>query len=279
MADHVSASQLVMFQRCAEQWRRRFIEREFMPPALPVRIGQAVREAVLLCLHRRLDTGTGLPPEDLLDAAADIYMRRLSEGVYFAPEDLSSARAAMASGKDTVLALTSLFRRELAPALFPALVEGRALLDLGLAVPVSVSVDCLTVSGEARHFATASRRWNADRIHAAPDPALRREAVRRLTGNAPERLLVDVLVGARTPVIQSLETSRAPGDLMKVIRAFRLMLASVSAGIFPPAAPESPLCSPRWCCCFYTCPYVPAHRRVLPVGVHGAGATLSSVAP
>lgn len=279
MTDHLSASQLVMFQRCAEQWRRRFIEQDVLPPALPLLMGQVVRGALLLDLHRKLDSGSDLAPEELQDAAADLYARRLSEGVYFAPEDLSSARAAMAAGKDTVLALVDLFRSRLAPGIFPALADARIMLDFGLAMPVSVAVDCLTLNGELRHFATASRRWNASRVHASPDPALRCEAVRRLTGSAPERLLVDVLVGTATPAVQSLETSRTPGDLIRVVRAFRLMLASVSAGIFPPAAPESPLCSPRWCGYFYTCPHVPAARKMLPAGVRGAGARLLSVAP
>lgn len=273
MTDYLSASQLVMFQRCGEQWRRRFIDEDFVPPSLPVRTGHAVREAAMLCLRHRLETGTLLPLDAVQDAAADAYARILTEGVYFAPEDLPSARRALSEGRDSAVTLAALFRNSLAPDLDPVLVEHRVELSLGLALPVIVTIDCLTRNGEAHHLVTSSKRWSAERVLASPDSALLLHAVRQLTGVTPQRLPVDVLVGTRTPVLQTLESPSC--DLMVVLRAFRLMLAAVAAGIFPPAAPDSWICSPRWCGYFFSCPHVAAHRKVLPAGLRGAGVRMS----
>ena len=279
MIDHLSASQLVMFQRCAEQWRRRFLEEDFAPPAIPVLVGRTVREVALAALRRKLDADAFPTPEELADLAADAFNRRAADGVYVAPEELSSVRASLAEAKNAALALVALFRAELVPQLDPVLADERVALDLGLPMPVAVDLHCLNRNGEAHHIATASKRWNPDRAHASPDPALRREALRQRSGAAPASLICDVLVSSRTPALQRIETSRAPGDLLAVIRAFRFMLNAIDAGIFPPAPPESWICSPRWCPYFYSCSHVPARRKILPVGVHGAGARLLSVVP
>lgn len=276
MLDYLSASRLTLFQRCAEHWRRRYLEEERLPLTIPAHIGRAVRETVLLSLQHRRDTGLPMPPEQLRDAAIDAYARSLKNGVYVAPEDLSSARAALADGRDTVIALTGLFRRELSPLLRPADVDCRVQLDLGLPLPVLVTLDCITPEGDLHQTATASRRWSMERLHGSPDHALRREAA-RLHGSPPAaKLIVNVLVASKTPVLQVLEAPRSPEELTVVIRRFRLMLASVAAGIFPPAAPENWLCSPRWCGYFYSCPHVPDHRRTLPVTLHGAVAARAS---
>ena len=64
MTDYLSASQLVMFQRCAEQWRRRFLEEDFAPPAIPVLVGRTVREVALAALRRKLDATPSHPPKN-----------------------------------------------------------------------------------------------------------------------------------------------------------------------------------------------------------------------
>ena len=269
MTVSLSASQLTMFQRCAEQWRRRHLEEELLPPTLPVHTGRAVREAVHLALRRRMETGLPMPPEDVADAAATAYARSLRGGVYMPPDDLPSARAALAAGRDTVVALTALFCRELAPKLRPALAGHRVELDLGLALPVAVTIDCLTVDGELHHLPTASRRWSTERLHGSAVVVLAREAVRRRERGLCPPGFVDVLVGARTPVLQTLKAPCSPDEIVVLTRKFRLMLTAVQAGIFPPAAPESWNCSPRWCGYFYSCPHVPAFRKRLPAALHG----------
>ena len=276
MIEHLSASQLTLFQRCAEHWRRRHLEDERLPLTIPAHVGRAVREAVLLFLRHRMDTGLPMPPEQLRDAALDAYARSLKNGVYVAPEDLPVARASLAEGRNNVAALAELFRRELSPRIRPADVDRRVLLDPGLPLPVLVTLDCVTPEGDLHQVATASRRWSAERLHGSPAHALRREALRQLSGVPGARLFVNVLVGSKTPVLQELEAPRSPEELAVVLRRFHLMLASVAAGIFPPAAPESWICTPRWCGYFYSCPHVPEHRRALPAPLHGVVAARAS---
>ena len=263
MLDVLSPSQLVMFQRCAERWRRRYLDEDIVPPGLSLHISRAVREAAETCLRHKLHTGEDMAEQDVLDAAVAAYERSLEEGVHFAPEDEDAAHSLVSEARDTVLSLAALFCRELAPTLRPALVAPSVTLDLGLPLPVVVTLGCLTGEGEVHKLSTASRRWSADRAHSAPEAALWPEAVRVLTGNPPTALLFDILVHTRTPVLQSLATSRSAEDLAALVCQFRLMLDAVQAGLFPPAAPDTWSCTPRWCPYFHSCPHVPSCRKTL----------------
>lgn len=270
MQDVLSPSQLVMFQRCGERWRRRYLEEELTPPGLSLHVGRAVREAAEACLRHRQASGEVMAEQDALDVAAAAYAASLEEGVHHAPEDEADAAHAEEEGRNTVLTLTSLFVKELAPTLDPVLTAPSVTLDLGLELPVAVTLGCVTADGAARRLSTASRRWSAERAHGAPEAALWPEAVRALTGKAPTSLVFDVLVHTKTPALQSIETERTAEDLEAVVRQFSLMLASIRAGIFPPAAPDTWSCTPRWCPYFHSCAHVSARRKALPLSLRHA---------
>ena len=76
-------------------------------------------------------------------------------------------------------------------------------------------------------------------------------------------MFFDVLVGTKTPGLQSLSTRRDEQDTAILVRKFQIMCASLNAGIFPPAQPDHWCCSPKFCGYWYTCPHIPAHRKTL----------------
>ena len=265
MIRHLSASQLGMFQRCGEQWRRRYLEGEIIPPGIAARIGSGVHKGAEVNFRSKMKTGEDLPLDAVQDAAAEGYDKALQDGVFFSPEEVPGARLAMAEGKDTVVSLATLFRKELAPTIMPAMVEERITLDLeGLPVPVVTVLDCYTVDKALRDLKTSGKRWPEDKAHTSPQPTLYRESIKAATGEYPERCVFDVLVSNKTPVLQSIETTRSDEDLAILTRQFNIMLAGVNAGIFPPAQPDHWCCSMKFCGYYFTCPHIPAHRKILP---------------
>ena len=262
MLDHLSTSQLGTFQRCGEQWRRRYIEGDIIPPGIAARIGSGVHRAAELNWREKLASGKDLPLDTVQDAAADAYHAELQNGVFFSPEERSGAAIAMAEGKDTAVRLATVMRNELAPHIQPALVEQRVVLDIGLELPVVTVLDLYTKEGALRDLKTASKPWSEDKAHASAQPTVYRESVRAITGTYPAMIAFDVLVNAKKGAsLQTIETARTSDDLRIIVAQFEIMLNSIRAGIFPPAMADSWLCSPRWCGYYYTCPYIPAHRK------------------
>ena len=265
MIAHLSASQLGTFQRCGEQWRRRYIEREMIPPGIAARIGTGVHKAAEANFLFKMETGQDWPLDAVQDAAADAYSRALQDGVFFSPDELPGAKIAMAEGKDKVVSLATLFRKQLAPSVQPWLVERKIILNIpGIPLPLVTILDLYTVQRELRDLKTSGKKWSEDRAHTSPQPTLYREAIREITGEYPQALMFDVLVSTKIPYLQSLQTMRTEDDLQIIVRQFGIMLDSIYAGIFPPAQPDHWCCSMKWCGYYFTCPHIPAHRKVLP---------------
>ncbi len=62
MIDHLSASQLSRFTRCAEMWRRQYIEGDIVPVGAAAHIGQAVHKAAEINFRQKIQSHTDLLP-------------------------------------------------------------------------------------------------------------------------------------------------------------------------------------------------------------------------
>jgi hypothetical protein len=206
-----------------------------------------------------------MPLDAIQDAAADAYVKALQDGVFFSPEEAPGAKNAMSEGKDTAVALAGLFRRELAPQIQPALVEEKVTVDLpGVDIPIITILDCYTQDKALRDLKTSGKKWAEDKAHGSHQPTAYREAIKAATGEYLAALRFDVLVSTKTPSLQTLSTTRTAEDLKILTSQFNIMIASLRAGIFPPAQPDHWVCSMKWCGYFFTCPHIPAHRKTLP---------------
>lgn len=265
MINHLSVSQLGTFQRCAEQWRRRYIEGEMIPPGISARVGTGVHRAAEVNFLSKLENGEDMPLDAVQDCAAEAYDKALQDGVFFAPDELPGAKIAMAEGKDTAVSLATLFRKQLAPGIQPWLIERKVWLNVpGIPLPLVAILDLYTADKALRDLKTSGKKWSEDKAHTSPQPTIYREAVREVTGEYPASLKFDVLVSTKTPTLQTLPTHRDEDDLQILVRQFNIMLDSIYAGIFPPAQPDHWGCSMKWCGYYFTCPHIPAHRKVLP---------------
>jgi hypothetical protein len=265
MITHLSISQLGMFQRCGEQWRRRYLEGEVTPPGIAARVGTGVHKAAEINFKAKMQTGEDLFLDAVLDAAAEAYDQALAEGVFFAPDEVSGAKIAMSQGKDDAVSLATLFRKQLAPAIQPRLVEHRMTLDIpGVALPVVMILDCYTEDRKLRDLKTSGKKWTEDKAHTSPQPTIYREGIKEATGEYPDELLFDVLVNNKTPVLQTIPTTRTEEDLQILVRQFGIMTASIQAGIFAPAQSDHWCCSAKFCGYYFSCEHIPAHRKIMP---------------
>ena len=254
--EHLSVSSFGMFSRCGEQWRRRYIEGEVIPPGIAAHVGTGVHRAAEACHKHKLETGETMRVSDMADAAATAYDKALRNGVFFAPDEVDGAQKAMAQGKDNAVKLASLYGEQLAPKIDPMLVEERMMLNLpGVDLPIMAIVDLYTQDRALRDLKTAGKSWTQSQADTSAQMTLYREAIKESTGDYPASLGFDVLVNKKTPEVQQLATVRTGDDTELLARGFRTMLKAVNAGVFLPAEPGAWVCSPKWCGYFGSCPY------------------------
>ena len=58
----ISPSQIDMFSRCGEQYRRRYIEKDRLPPGVAMIRGRGVHEGVAENMRQKRHTYCDLPP-------------------------------------------------------------------------------------------------------------------------------------------------------------------------------------------------------------------------
>jgi len=262
--DHISASQFDMFVRCAEQWRRRYIEDEIIPPGIAAHIGSGFHGAAELNFTEKLKSGENQPKNVLQDAAATAYKKRLDEqGVFVPHKERPSLEKDLGAGLDMAVALVDPLL-EFAGPIQPALVEHRATIDVDGLPQILGFIDLYTTERRLSDLKTTKRTWSQQQADTATQPTLYREMIRAELGEPPASHTIDCFVKTKTPKYERVETVRQDEDFEVLTEKMRLMMRLVNAGLFPPADPGSWVCSPRFCGYFLTCKHIAAHRKILP---------------
>ena len=262
MIKHISPSMISQFTRCGEQFRRRRIEGEIIPPGIAARIGTGFHRGAEVNHRAKIITGKDEPLSVVQDAARDGYVAALQGGVYFAPDEVAGARKAMAEGVDTTVALARKYHASLAPQIQPVMVEKQLWLDVGeLPLPITGIVDVVSVDGWWADLKTAGQKWPQARA----DSDIAATVYAEMLGY-PKRMTFEVLTTTKEVAHHSLITTRTPEDFEAFVRRVQVILGMVERGIFPPADPTGWFCSPKWCGFWWTCKFIPEHKKVLPTG-------------
>ncbi len=255
MIDHLSASMLGTWLRCGEQFRRRYIEGERIPPGVSARRGSAVHKAAERNYNHKRLTGQDLPLADLHDACRDEYVRLIrDEGIYFAPEQLPEKASLLNRSLNEALTATTLFRNEIAPKVMPLEAELWVEEDLGFGLPVVGILDLVEPEGRLSDLKIMDRKgqdW-ADR---ELQPTFYCALWHARTGAWPTGFRYDLIVPNKTPVHVPLSTHRTQRHLAILARYVRNFLKDLQAGVFRPADPGHWVCRPLYCGYHLTCPY------------------------
>lgn len=252
----ITQSMLGMFLRCPHQFERRYLRGEIIPPGIAARRGSAIHRAAQINHDQKQHTQQDLPVDALQDAARDHYMKLIQEQGVFIPKDqISEKDELLARGLDATVRLTKLYRESLAPVIQPLLVEEKLTMEAGLGLPLQGTIDVLTTDHWLPDLKTADRSKGMGEADNSLQLTFYAGLVANQTGKWPAKLSLEVLVNQKEPKLQSLPTSRGPGEWVNLLLRIQLMLAQIQIGLFPPCDPSTWICSPQWCGYFWTCKY------------------------
>lgn len=219
---------LSMFLRCPQQFERRYLRGEIIPPGIAARRGSATHKAAQLNHEQKLHTQADLPLEHLQDAARDHYVHLIKEDGVFIPKDrVADKDKLLAAGLDATVRLTTLYREALAPAIVPVLVEEKLTLEAGLDLPLMGTIDVFTLDQWLPDLKTAEKSKSPKDAEYSLQLTFYAGLLAYQTGAWPKKLSLEVLVNTKEPKLQSLLT----------------------------CDPNAWVCSPNWCGYFGTCAY------------------------
>lgn len=255
MINSIHQSTLNMALRCGEQFRRRHIEGEIIPPGIAAGRGTGVHKANEVNLKQKIQTKEDLPLSDLQDACRDGFVGAFRNGIYLPKEDIPSKNEIINEGLNDAIRLTRLYRDEVAPEIVPMEVERPFKIDVGLALPIAGRID-MEQNGKVDDLKSSGKTWAEGQINKEIQPVLYSFAHEKETGIRPEfryHILIALKKGEKRQV-QSLTCTDAHYEAL--FAKLRMFIRMLDSGSFMPANPASWWCDERFCGYFHTCEYV-----------------------
>ena len=254
MISAIHQSSLGTMLRCGEQFRRRYIMGEIIPPGVAMGRGTAVHKANEVNLKSKIRTGEDIPLGDMKDAARDGFVAAFRNGVYLTKEDQPSKSRILNDALNESLALTECYAEKVAPSIMPTNTERTFLIDIGLDLPLSGRIDAEQENGrKIDDLKTSTNKWPEGRILKEIQPVFYSFAVERETGARPTftyHILRNLKGGPESQVQSMTSTDQNYSALMYRIKVF---LDSLRSGVFIPADPSNWICDPKWCGYWNTC--------------------------
>jgi hypothetical protein len=260
---YVSPSQLDMFCRCGEQYRRRYLEKEIIPPGIAALKGTGFHRGAETNMRQKLESHVDLPPSQIVEAAVAGFEAQLAGGVQLSDEEVAvGMRKVVADAKDDVAEMALVHAQDQAPDYQPVLVEERVTIALPGPRDLLGIIDLVDSHHRVVDFKTSGKKKAQSEVDNSVQLTVYAAAYQRLTGHIPSEVRLDTVVRTKTRCDrQVLSSQRTGADFNALANRINVIVQAIEAGSFTPAAPGSWCCSPKWCGYWSECPFVNSERR------------------
>ena len=271
MKPHLSPTQLDMYCRCPEAYRRRYVENEIIPPGVAMMQGTAVHKAASENFTQKVESRTDMRPAEFRELAAASFEAAVAGGYVLTDEEASrGAGIVLGEAKDNSVAMAEFHGAKQAPDYQPAagMVEAKVRIPLPMASHDLLGIiDLADDRDRIVDFKTAGRRKSQADADGSVQLSTYAAAFQAQTGRPPAEVRLDVVVKTKTKIDrQVLSSPRDKRDLTALANRINAVSAAIKAGTFTPAAPGSWNCSPKWCGFWATCPFINSERRAAAEG-------------
>jgi hypothetical protein len=266
----LSISAIDMLSKCGEQYRRRYIEREYYRPGVALLVGKGVDASVNANLQRKIDTRQLLLFDEAVAIARDTFEHEwTSQEVALLPEEVDAGvKVTKGAGIDKTVRLAGLHARDAAPAMQPTAVQRKWRIELPNFPMDLVGVTDIEEGATVRDTKTSAKSPREDEAHLSNQLTLYAIA-KRVLDKTPGtvKVALDYLVDLKTPKLVTRESERSNDDFNVMLRRIEVAERAIERGVFVPARQSDWWCSERWCGFARTCPYF---RRPVSVAVGAA---------
>lgn len=266
---HVSPTQVTMFERCQEQWRRRYVLSEIVPPGIALIVGGAFHVGAETNFRQKIETHQDLPASEIIEAAVAAFDGKAAGEVLLTPDEAATgSKIVLGAAKDQLAGLAKCHAQEQAPDYQPTAVERKTRIIFPNATHDMLAVtDLRDDQCRVTDFKTAARKPPQGDVDTSIQLTVYAAAYHVDNGEDPSEVRLDAVTKTKTPKRHVLKSRRDRGDYRALVSRVGTMLATIAAfteaGVEPwPAAPIGHwCCSAKFCGYFNSCPHVNSERR------------------
>lgn len=268
----LSWSQVQMMLRCGEQYRRRYINGERIPPGIAQLIGTGTHVAIRTNLQAKL-SGKDVNLAYLSDVVDTVMDReRREKGLNLQHEEAARGEAVVwTEAKAAARACAHCHKFQVAPHIVPEAVESERAVQPPLeGLPLLVGVldiverlEGATTPIRVRDTKTSRRTPPANAAHASDQLTAYAYLLAYSTRDRviPHLRIDSLVIQAKDPLAP--EVRYVPLDTVRTLEhleSFGARLAAtalaITKGVFLPCLRDAWWCDARWCGYYPTCPYV-----------------------
>lgn len=258
--DHISHSQLNMLLRCGEQYRRRYLLGEIMPPSGAMVLGSCGHKAEEKNFKQKIESKSDIPLEEVKEEFSSVWEEKKYE-IEWKKEDLDgkSVKQVEASEKDRGISLVDVFHREQAPAIQPAFVEEKFEVKFEGGYPKLIGfLDNITDEELILDYKFSKKSPIKDDILNDSQITAYDFGYRAKFGKKPKGMKKIWSVSTKTPkTVMQTTVPREDAQIQRFMLRLEKAMEAIEKEIFLPAAPGSWACSPKWCGYYSSCKLKP----------------------
>lgn len=261
----LNQSKIKMFTKCGEQYRRRYVEGEVIPPGIALIRGSAVHRGSEHNFTQKLQSGVDLPASEVEEAAMQTFHDKIrNEGLSLSEEELAKGKDAIVNeGERAVRTLSMMYSDRVAPRYQPIAVEETLEYELPSGLIMTGILDTVATGHRIVDLKTMGKAPSAGQYDNDPQVTNYWLLHWAKYGVEPTEMLMECLIDTKTPKQETVSQTRRKEDIEAFINQAEAVAGAIQAGTAIPAYGQDGAwwCSKRWCGYWSTCPFVPAHKR------------------
>ena len=253
---HISPSQLGMYARCGEQYRRRYICGDIIPPNMVQIRGRSVHKARKANLRQKKETRKDLPADQVVETARDAVDADFHGEVSLdVGQTIGSAKG---EALDSAVRLAQCDYDYFQKDIQPTMVEERITVVIpGLGRDILGILDTADQHGVVRDLKTAGKSPSAGAADKSDQLTTYALLYKTAAGKLPDGVQLDTVVNLKIkPKAVASSSTRTDADLDVIVGRYHVTIKAIEAGTFVPCPSDFWMCSPKWCGYYETCPYV-----------------------
>jgi len=251
---HVSS----LGMKCMEQFRRRYILGDKIPPGVRLIVGTGTHKGVDADMKHKIATGELLPLDAVTDATRDgLNAAWEKEGVTLEPDELARGmKIIRGEAVDKAVRLAALHHKETAPKIQPIHAERSWSLEIeGKPFDFVGQID-IQEADMVRDTKTSAKTPSADCAEKSLQLKAYAMAVQALDGKLPKSVHLDYLIDTKQAKAATFDYAPDPEDFDLVLNRLDTVAYAMERGVFVPVEPDHWVCSEKYCGYYSTCKYV-----------------------
>lgn len=265
---YISPSQMDSYTRCGEAYRRRYLEKEIIPPSFSMTKGSCVHSGQEADFKQKIETKTNLPVKDVVDIAAASFDGRMkADGVFLTAEEEGIGKDIVAGrAKDSTVRMAEKLAIEVGPKYQPLEVEKKFRIVLPGPRDLLGYLDLVIPNG-FQDLKTGAKKQAQRDIDSNVQFTTYAAAYQTLYGKPPEEIIIDNIVDRVSPKTDKVSTeyhefrtTRGPRDIEVLANRVNIIVKGIESGTFIPATPGAWWCSPKSCGYWRSCGLVNNER-------------------